>query len=352
MATIRKRGEMQWQAIIKRRGHPLVSKTWNTRKEAEVWARQIESEMDRGVFVSRAEVERTTLRDLIERYRVEVLPSKRGKHFAPSLNVLDDRLGKYSLAALSPKLVAGFRDARTKEGLSASTVKKEINLLSKLIDLAGKEWGVALPANPCAMVSRPVEKNARDRRLCVDEEKYLLTACAAPAALLARFALETAARLGELLAVTWGDVDTGKRVMVLRGVDGKGTKNGEAVRAVPLSPDAVSVLDELKGLPRSIGGRVFWWWKASDSFNKTWVRAVQRARERYLADCEKAGKDPAAGFLKDLRFHDLRHEATSRLFEKGVFDGMEVASITGHKTLQMLKRYTHLRAEDLAKKLG
>jgi len=60
----------------------------------------------------------------------------------------------------------------------------------------------------------------------------------------------------------------------------------------------------------------------------------------------------ADGFLSDLRFHDLRHEATSRLFEKGVFDSMEVASITGHKTLQMLKRYTHLRAEDLAKKMG
>lgn len=351
MATIRKRGELQWQAIIKRRGHPLLSKTWNTRKEAEAWARQIESEMDRGVFVSRAEVERTTLNDLIERYRAEVLPGKRGKHFKPSLNVLDEHLGKYSLAALSPKLVASFRDKRTKAGLSASTVKKEINLLSKLIDLAGKEWGVPLSANPCAMVSRPIEKNARDRRLSPDEERYLLAACELHTALIARFALETAARLGELLALRWADVDTTKRVMVIRGIDERGTKSGDALRAVPLSTSAVFVLDELKKLPRGID-RVFYWWKASDSFNKTWVRAVQRARERYLADCEKSRKEPAAGFLKDLRFHDLRHEATSRLFEKGVFDGMEVASITGHKTLAMLKRYTHLRAEDLAKKLG
>lgn len=172
MATIRKRGELQWQAIVKRKGYPLQSKTWNTRKEAEAWARQIESEMDRGVFVSRAEVERTTLNDLIERYRVEVLPSKRGKHFGPALKVLDEHLGKYSLAALSPKLVAGFRDKRTKAGLSASTVKKEINLLSKIIDISGKEWGIALPANPCAMVSRPAEKNERDRRLEADEERY------------------------------------------------------------------------------------------------------------------------------------------------------------------------------------
>jgi hypothetical protein len=110
MATIRKRGDLQWQAIIKRRGHPLVSKTWSTRKEAEVWARQIESEIDRGIYVSRAEVERATLHDLIERYRVELLPDKRGKHFGPALKVLDEHLGKYSLAALSPKLVANFRD--------------------------------------------------------------------------------------------------------------------------------------------------------------------------------------------------------------------------------------------------
>ena len=342
---------MQWQAIVKRKGHPLQSKTWNTRKEAEAWARQIESEMDRGVFVSRAEVERTTLHDLIERYRVEVLPSKRGKHFSPALRVLEEHLGKYSLAALSPKLVAGFRDKRTKAGLSASTVKKEINLLSKLIDLAGKEWGVALPANPCAMVSRPAEKNARDRRLQPDEERYLLAAGGPHTALLARFALETAARLGELLAVRWPDVDTTKRVIKIRGIDERGTKSGDAFRDVPLSPAALAVLDELKKLPRGIDGRLFFWWKASDSFNKTWVRALSAGRERYLVDCEKAGKKPAAGFLEDLRFHDLRHEATSRLFEKGVFDSMEVASITGHKTLQMLKRYTHLRAEDLAKKL-
>lgn len=351
MATIRKRGDLQWQAIVKRRGHPLVSKTWNTRKEAEAWARQVESEMDRGIFVSRAEVERTTLHDLVERYRVEVLPSKRGKHFGPALKVLDEHLGKYSLAALSPKLVAGFRDSRTKAGLSASTVKKEINLLSKLIDLAGKEWGVALPANPCAMVSRPVENNARERRLSPDEERWLLAACEPPVALLARLALETAARLGELLALRWQDADSTKRVALIRGIEARGTKNNDPFRAVPLSSSAVSVLDALKKLPRGIDGRVFYWWRASDSFNKTWVRAVARARERYLADCAQAGVEPDAEFLVDLRFHDLRHEATSRLFEKGVFDSMEVASITGHKTLQMLKRYTHLRAEDLAKKL-
>lgn len=343
---------MQWQAIVKRKGYPLQSKTWNTRKEAEAWARQIESEMDRGVFVSRVEAERVTLSELIERYREDELPNKRGKGIGPALNSLEAKLGKYSLAALSSKLITDYRKKRLLS-VSADTVRKEINLLSKLIDLAGKEWGLPLPANPCAMVSRPAPGKARERRLQAGEKAYVLAACEPHVALLARFALETAARLGELLALQWSDVGLQRRVILLRGIDGRGTKNDDAVRAVPLSPTAVSVLDELsEKLPRSIDGRVFYWWKASDSFSKTWVRAVARARALYVADCEKAGKEPEPAFLIDLRFHDLRHEATSRLFEKGVFDSMEVASITGHKTLQMLKRYTHLRAEDLAKKLG
>lgn len=333
MATIRKRGELQWQAIVKRKGFPGQSRTWNTRKEAEAWARQIESEMDRGVFVSRVEAERATLAEIIERYREDELPKKRGKGFGPALNALESRLGKYSLAGLSSKLITDYRKKRL-VSVSADTVRKEINLLSKLIDLAGKEWGMPLSSNPCAMVSRPPPGKARERRLEGDELGLLLNECEPHMGALIRFAIETAARLGELLSVKWADVDLKKQVMIVRGIDERGTKNGDALRQVPLSSAAVEVLEGLKALPRSIDGRVFWWWKASDSFNKTWRRV-----------CARAG-------VEGLRFHDLRHEATSRLFEKGVFDSMEVASITGHKTLQMLKRYTHLRAEDLAKKLG
>ena len=362
MATIRKRGELQWQAIVKRKGFPGQSKTWNTRKEAEAWARQIESEMDRGVFVSRVESERVTLSEIIERYREDELPKKRGKGFGPALNALESRLGKYSLAALSSKLITDYRKKRL-VSVSADTVRKEINLLSKLIDLAGKEWGMPLPSNPCAMVSRPATGKARERRLEGDELERLLAKCEPHMQALILFAIETAARLGELLSVKWVDVDLNKRVMIVRGIDERGTKNDDAFRAIPLSSAAIEVLEELKTHPRSIDKRVFYQWKAADSFNKSWTRAKARAQIQYLRDKGKWHLIPseysqtdldrhADGFLSDLRFHDLRHEATSRLFEKGVFDSMEVASITGHKTLQMLKRYTHLRAEDLAKKLG
>lgn len=351
MATVRNRGPYQWQAIVKRKGIGSTSKTFLNKKDAEDWAKITESEMIRGHYIKRDDAEKTTLAELINRYRETILPTKRGKHFGPALTVLETHLGRLALSAISSKKVADFRDKRLKAGLSASTVRKEINLLSKLIDLAGKEWGITLPANPCAMVSRPAENNARERRLSRDEERYLLKACAQPMVLLVRLALETGARLGELLAVKWDDVHMKDPSIRIRGIAGRGTKNSDPFRDVPLSTTAVAVLKELKKLPRSIDGRTFYWWKASDSFNKTWVRVVGRAREKYLDDCAKVSRKPSAAFLVDLRFHDLRHEATSRFFEKGL-NPMEVASITGHKTLAMLKRYTHLKAPDLAKKLG
>lgn len=115
---------------------------------------------------------------------------------------------------------------------------------------------------------------------------------------------------------------------------------------MPLSSVARKILD---GLTRSIGGRVFP--TTTSAIKQSWIRAKERAKRLYLADCEKSGMKPDKDFLDDLRFHDLRHEATSRLVEKGL-EILEVATITGHKDLRMLKRYTHLKAENLARKLG
>jgi len=338
MATFRKRGDLQWQAQIRRLGYPDQSKTFETKAAAERWARAIERELDAGIFIPRAEAEKNTLHELIERYRVDVLPEKRANWIAGALSALDAGLGQYSLAALTPKLIAQYRDSQSSQ-VAPSTIRQRLGLLSRIIDLAGREWGIPLASNPCSMVSKPKVDDARDRRLEAGELERLLAECSPHLSAIVRLAIETAARLGELLALKWADVDLARRVMILRGIerdDGQKqkTKNGDALRAVPLSSAAVAVFEELRALPVSITGRVFWWWARTDSFNKTWTRACIRAR------------------IADLRFHDLRHEATSRLFERGVFDSMEVASITGHKTLAMLKRYTHLRAEDLARKLG
>jgi integrase len=146
-------------------------------------------------------------------------------------------------------------------------------------------------------------------------------------------------RRSEIAGMTWDQVDLKKRTVTLLE-----TKNGEK-RIVPLSTEAVRIL---VSLPRRIDGNV--WEMASDSITQAFIRALARARKVYEKECEEKGAKLDPGYLVDLTFHDLRHEATTRFFEKGL-NPMQVAAITGHKTLQMLKRYTHLKAEDLAELL-
>jgi integrase len=114
---------------------------------------------------------------------------------------------------------------------------------------------------------------------------------------------------------------------------------------VPLSSRAI---DLLEGLPRSISGKVFP--IDEESTKRTFIRLVRRARQGYEEECAKSGSKADPAMLVNLHFHDLRHEATSRLAE--IFMPQELAKVTGHKTLQMIMRYYHPRAEDLARKLG
>lgn len=197
--------------------------------------------------------------------------------------------------------------------------------------------------NPVDLVRKPRVRNARDRRLLPGEEDGLLDAAKAyggDIGPIIRLALETAMRRGEIYAMKWAHVD--REARVLRVPE---TKTGEP-RKVPLSTKALEVLDSL---PRRIDGYV--WGMRADSITQAFVRTVGGARKTYEAECAERDEKPDPRLFRDLRFHDLRHEATSRLFEKGL-NPMQVAAITGHKTLQMLKRYTHLRAEDLVELLG
>jgi len=242
---------------------------------------------------------------------------------------LKRHFGHYSVATLQSKHVASYRDDRLREGKAGATVIKELSSLAHVIDTAIRDWGLPLQVNPVRLVRRPAAGRGRDRRLSADEEVKLQAACLKSGAPLLRFmmtlALETGMRLGELLTLEWQHVDLTVRVATLTD-----TKNSEA-RQVPLSTRAV---EAFTGIPRHLTNRrVFWRWSRRDSFENAWRRTV-----------EKAG-------IVDFRFHDLRHEATSRFFEKR-FNMMEVAAITGHKTLQMLKRYTHLKAADLAVRLA
>ncbi len=323
MATVTKRGDLQWQVKIRRKGFPLQSRTFNTKAEAEAWARMLEGEMDRGVFVDRSESESTTLAEALERYKNEILPTKKSQVSVLSqIRLLSDRLGRYSLASITPTLIAKYRDERGKE-VGPQSVKHDLSLLSRLFNVAIKEWGIAFPmGNPVRQIRMPRLPSGRDRRVSSEElEQIAIASGSKEFGALVRFAVETGMRRGEIASMKWEHVDLKKRT--LRIPD---TKTGTP-RTVPLSREALLILSEL---PRRIDGAVW-------SFAPDWLSHL------FADSCKKAD-------IEGLHFHDLRHEATSRFFEKG-FNVMEVAAITGHKTLQMLKRYTHLKAEDLAERM-
>jgi integrase len=330
MATFRKRGPYQWQAQVRKKGHPQQTKTFDTRAAAAAWARAIEVEMDKGVFVSRAEAESTTLKELLERYLAEVTPQKKGA--APEATriraLLRHPLAQRIVATIRGVDIARYRDERLKQ-VSPATAKRGLVILGHLFEVARKEWGIHVH-NPVRDIKLPPNNRPRDRRLQAGEdgeEARLLKACREarnPFLLpVVRLALETAMRQSELLRLRWEHIDLTRRIAHLPD-----TKNGDS-RTVPLSTTAVNVL---RSLPRSLHGQVFPG-HTPEAIKRSYIRAVRRAG------------------LEDLHFHDLRHEATTRLFEKGL-NIMEVASITGHKDLRMLRRYTHLKAEDLARKLG
>ena len=322
-------GKRVWQALVRRRGYPQQTRTFDSKGKAEVWAAGIESEMGRGVFVSRAEAEGTTLAEALVRYAVEVSNKKKsGPREAYTIRVWrESTLGPRALASIRGKDIAQAVRGFEARGLAPNTIRIHLALLSHLFNTARTAWGMESLTNPVDLVKgqRPKLPGGRTRRLVDDELPRLLAAAhtyGGEIGPLITWAIETAMRRGEIAAMRWDHLDRRARVLLIPE-----TKTGTP-RRVPLSTAALGVLD---ALPRRLDGRV--WAMRPDSISQAFERV-----------CKAAG-------IEGLTFHDLRHEATSRLFEKGL-NPMQVAAITGHKTLQMLKRYTHLRAEDLVGMLG
>ena len=328
MACFQKRSG-SWRAIVKRKGYGVQTRTFDSKADAGAWARRIEEEVDRGIFVSRIEAESTTLAEALDRYETEISSYKRSADRERSTITAwrESSLGQRMLASIRGKDIAqAVRDLEAR-GLAPNSIRIRLALLSHLFNTARTAWGMESLTNPLDLVKgqRPKLPQGRDRRLVDDELPRLLTAAQAyggEVGSIITWAIETAMRRGEIAAMRWEHMDRKARVLLIPE-----TKTGTP-RRVPLSTAALGVLDVL---PRRIDGRV--WAMRPDSISQAFERV-----------CKVAG-------IEGLTFHDLRHEATSRLFEKGL-NPMQVAAITGHKTLQMLKRYTHLRAEDLVGMLG
>lgn len=324
MATITRKENGSWEARVRKAGYPTQCKRFKYKREAVDWANTVEAQIERGIHASIQSAEETTLAEALNRYAQEVTPLKKGhkEEQRKIASLLKEEMAQKPLGLLRAKDLAVWRD--TQLGVySVSTVRLKLYLISSVYEHARTEWGMEALLNPVRSMKFPSAAPGRDRRLTAEEYAKLLKQAAEYPYLpeWIEMAVETAMRRSELFYLKWADV--ADLIATLRD-----TKNGEQ-RIVPLSPRARQIIAEL---PRE-GARV---WSVFESLN-----VVDHYFRRTV---KNAG-------IENFRFHDLRHEATSRLFEKG-FSTMDVSAITGHKTLAMLKRYTHLQAEDLAKRLG
>ncbi|EBD3901207.1 site-specific integrase [Salmonella enterica] len=278
-------------------------------------------------------IKKMSLSKALEKYYASVSVHKRGhQQEFYRVNVIQRHpLAMKMMDEITTVDIASYRDdrlaqvnTRTGRCISGNTVRLELALLSSLYNLASVEWGTCR-TNPVGMVRKPKISGGRDRRLTSHEERRLSRYFQAQnPSLHAIFhlAIETAMRQGEILSLQWEHIDLQHGVAHLPV-----TKNGSS-RDVPLSRKARQLL---QGMTVAQTGCVFHY--TSSGFKSAWRVALQRLN------------------IEGLHFHDLRHEAISRLFELGTLNVMEVAAISGHKSLNMLKRYTHLRAYQLVSKL-
>jgi integrase len=382
MATIREKEKGQWHAQVRRTGWPARTETFRTRKDAEAWARDVESQMDRGIFVDRSAGERTTFGEIIKSYIKEVTEKRPGEASRAAEKSRLERfmrdepkLCAYAVAHLRSEHFEEYRDRRLtqfvtrgkpggrgqykpekvkpgrlrKDGapranaapkappkppkkVEPGTVKRELTVLKRVIDHSKRKLGLLINPINKDDVKRPVVNDERDVRLEDSQIDELIAECyrsknpwVGP---IVDFAFEVGSRRGNLLRLRWSDVDLKERSALLRGV--KNSRNPEEIInvLVGLSPRALEIL---KGLPRSLDGRVF---PITANALKS---AFNRARHKLRLD--------------HYRFHDTRHELISSLIEAGWSD-TQVMAQSGHRDPKSLKRYTNLRKKHLADALA
>jgi integrase len=349
MATIEERGPCQFRVKIRRK-NITQTRTFETRKEAEAWARVIEGKITADEYVDRSFVRDTTLSQACDWYE-QNLPRGRPdtKNKLSKLNYWrhESPFAHWSLVAILPADLLRWRRQVLDEDNAESgeiagpeaevgpqTVIHRLNVLSQVYN----RWALAHSqsvSNPVIRGVRPSKPDGRNRRLSEGEEARLLQAARAStrpwleAAII--IALETCMRQSELAGLTWD------RVILSRArpyADLVRTKNGES-RRIALSARAVTALRSLMPavVPLDTGKRT--------------VLPVETGRGIAHAFRDAITDEDFPG----LRWHDLRHEAISRLFEHTELRDCEIMTISGHLRPEMLTRYVHLRGDQLGDKL-
>lgn len=344
MASIQKRPRADGRDVFRVRiripGMPHISETFTSYAQAKTWAKKKEAELLDSRFFPKEMGKERTFAEMVDRYISKELP-KKPKSVAKQTQQLlwwKKHLGKYFLCHITTAMIAEIRDDKLlnettyRGGLrSSSTANRYLAVLSQMYTTAVKEWGW-LKENPISKVKRPKEGKARDRFLEKDEIVCLLAECRNSQSphlyAIVLFALATAARKGEILGLKWSDVDFVRGTATFRD-----TKNGET-RTVGLNHNILEGLKNEKCKRVVCSHYVF---PSSDGHSfadirTAWDQAVERAK------------------LKNVTFHTLRHTAASHLAMSGA-STLEIAAILGHKTLAMVKRYSHLSISATSKAL-
>jgi len=339
MASIQKR-QKSWRAMVRRKGRSVTA-TFDTKAEAEAWAISTEAKI---LDVAAAEAiareslpppEGIPMTEALRRYADEVSPTKRGARWEQIR--LDAFVRNYGLfqrpiASITGPDIAQWRNRRLRK-VAASTVNRELCLLSSVFTYAMREWHMGVTFNPCSLVTKPRKPRARTQRISLEDRQSLIAQLgwdgkkepstqAQWVGFALYLALETAMRKGEILSLHWADIDFEARHAYLSR-----TKNGDE-RYVPLSKAAMSLLRKIK-----------------DRSPERPVVPVATGNFDRLFRLARKG----AG-LEHIRFHDSRREATTTMAPK-LSNVLELAAITGHKSLSMLQIYYKPKPADLAARL-
>ena len=315
MASYRKR-HGKWQVQVRSTEYGSTTKTFHRKTDAKKWAVEQETLMQTNQWF-RGNIKGLTLGDLIQKYKTEVTPQKRSwSSEARRLNRLlkETELMVVKLAEAKPLHFAAYRDKRLLVG--ARTCQYDLVLLRHAWNIASIEWGWPLGENPIAKIRFPRTNPPRERRLKPGEYELLLReSCKRKSWYLYPMivlAVETGMRRGEILALDWSNIDW-SRSRVLLPI----TKNGKS-RWVPLSSSAVECLRAIELRDTSRISPI-----SDTAFRHAWDRLKKRLQ------------------INDLTFHDLRHEAISRMFEAG-HTIPRVMAMSGHQTVTQLFRYVQV----------
>lgn len=320
MASLEKRKDGMWRAFVARQGK-RKSKSFPTKQAAKDWA----ARQEYLILNSEETVNKTPFREVLNRYANEVSPRKRGElwEVARLKRFCNEAISQIAIQDLTSSDLAKWRDVRVKE-VANGTVNREMTLLSGVLTVARKEWGL-ISVNPIVDVRKPTKPPGRDRIVTDKELEVLelsagvdLTKLTARAFHAFRFAIETAMRAGEIVGLTWDNIDLTSRVCHLPM-----TKNG-TTRDVPLSLEAVRLLRALPPFETAFGLN-------SRQLDALWRKLRDRAA------------------VENLTFHDSRHIAITRLSRK--LEVLELARMVGHRNLNELLTYYNASAADIAKRL-